>query len=59
MAECRKLIIPQRPQSYRCCNGFRYVPAKQLLGLIKNITTDLFFLMVGIIILSDLYGKPD
>ena len=37
-----------------CCDGFRYVPVKQLLGLIKKIRIDLFFLKIWIIAWSEL-----
>ena len=40
MDEDHNLVILQKP----LC--FRYVPVKQLLGLIENNEIDLFFLMI-------------
>ena len=34
------------PKNQGCWDGLRYIPGKQLLGLIKDIEVDLFFLMI-------------
>ena len=43
-----------RKSLHKCERSIRYLPVKQLLGLIKNIKIDLFFLMIWIIIWSEL-----
>ena len=47
--------MPHKDLNLRwCCDGFRYIPVKQLLGLIKNIKIDVYFLMIWIIVFSEL-----
>ena len=52
MVEGRKNL--RKDLHLRCYNGFRYASVKQLLGLAKNIKTDLLFLMIWIIVWSEL-----
>ena len=52
MVEGRKNL--RKDLHLRCYDGFRYASVKQLLGLAKNIKIDLLFLMIWIIVWSEL-----